>query len=77
MNIIYNDKCYKSFKKNKQTNKQTNKKYAATYKYKFFDGVCLLLNEDALSKSLFHTLFSILLKHENNLPDHNLNNPLG
>ena len=62
----------------KKTNKQTNKqKYAATYKYKFFDGVCLLLNEDALPKSLFHTLFSTLLKHENNLPDHYLNNPLG
>ena len=68
MNIIYNDKCYKSFK---------TKKYAFTYKYKFFDGVCLLSNADALLKSLFHTLFSTLLKQENNVPDHYLNNPLG
>ena len=57
--------------------KKKQKKYAFTYKYKFFDGVCLLSNEDTLLKSLFHTLLSTLLKHENNLPDHHLNNPLG
>ena len=50
--------------------------FKPSYIYKFSDGVLVLVNEDAVLKSLFHKIFSIPLKYENIVPNHYLNNPL-